>query len=286
MTSGTDAHMPHLKPSAYDLSGLIDPHIHTAPDVSPRRVTDLQAARQARAAGMRAILLKSHVTCTAGRAALASEAVPGVQVLGGLALNEPIGGLNPHAVDAALRLGARVIWMPTRDAARSRCAKGQEGGIQLLDREGSLVPQLDPILEQIRDAGAVLGTGHLSLPEIAALLARAQALGLPKIVVTHPESRSSRIPSQIQQELAREGIWFERCFLPVYNGQCSMDALAANIRVLGCASTLLSTDLGQRGSPTPVEGFRLYLSQLEQHGFAAPEIERMAGQTAAELLDL
>ena len=105
--------MPTRDVHTYDLTGLVDIHIHTAPDTVARRIDDLQAAREARAAGMRAILIKSHVTCTADRAAIVEKAVDGIRVLGGLALNEPVGGLNPHAVDAALRLGAKEIWMPT-----------------------------------------------------------------------------------------------------------------------------------------------------------------------------
>ena len=35
-----------------DLSGLIDMHVHTAPDVRPRRLDDVEAVRQAAEAGM------------------------------------------------------------------------------------------------------------------------------------------------------------------------------------------------------------------------------------------
>ena len=36
----------------YDLTNLIDMHIHTAPDVVPRCINDLQATQEARAAGI------------------------------------------------------------------------------------------------------------------------------------------------------------------------------------------------------------------------------------------
>ena len=181
--------MPPQHTDPYDLTGLIDLHIHTAPDVAPRRLDDLQAARDARAAGMRAILIKSHVTCTADRAAIAESAIDGIRVFGGLALNEPVGGLNPAAVEAALRLGAKAIWMPTHDAAHSRQVKGGSGGIAVLDRDGELVPTVGPILELIRDANALLCTGHISLAESIALIRLARQMGLRKILVTHPESQ-------------------------------------------------------------------------------------------------
>ena len=44
------------------VEGSIDFHIHTGPDVFPRLVNDIEAAQQAKAAKMKAILLKNHVT--------------------------------------------------------------------------------------------------------------------------------------------------------------------------------------------------------------------------------
>src|SRR3972149_4741245 len=93
-----------------DLTGTIDLHMHTAPDVGPRKLDDLEAARQAAARGMRAILLKSHVTPTADRAVLVERVVPEVRVFGGLVLNASIGGCNPAAVEAALRLRRAGMW--------------------------------------------------------------------------------------------------------------------------------------------------------------------------------
>ena len=99
---------------------MIDMHIHGSPDVRPRVLSDIEIARQAAAHGMAAILLKSHVTITADRAALVEEAVPGIRVFGGLALNHPVGGINPYAVEAALQLGAAQIWMPTISSSAQR----------------------------------------------------------------------------------------------------------------------------------------------------------------------
>jgi hypothetical protein len=47
------------------LPETVDIHIHTAPDIFPRWVTDLSAAQAAPEAGMAAIVLKSHSTDTA-----------------------------------------------------------------------------------------------------------------------------------------------------------------------------------------------------------------------------
>ncbi len=98
----------------YFLEGAIDLHVHSSPDVEPRRYDDIQLAGEAARMGMSAILIKSHQNSTVERAILVSKIVPQIRVFGGLVLNETVGGLNPAAVRLALTMGAKQIWMPTR----------------------------------------------------------------------------------------------------------------------------------------------------------------------------
>ena len=91
-----------------------------------RQVTDLQLARRCWDVGLAGFALKSHYVPTAERAAVLNEALNqgmepgGVRVLGALTLNASVGGLNPVAVEIAAREGARILWMPTLDAANHR----------------------------------------------------------------------------------------------------------------------------------------------------------------------
>ena len=98
------------------IQGSYDLHIHSGPDILPRKGNDLAFARRAAAAGMAGILVKSHFTSTADRATLVNEVVPGVTVYGSLSLNHSSGGINPIAVQTAGRSGARLVWFPTVDA--------------------------------------------------------------------------------------------------------------------------------------------------------------------------
>ena len=273
----------------YDLTGLIDIHIHSAPDVQARYGDDIHVARQAEEAGMRAILLKSHVTLTADRAAIAEKGVRELRVFGGLALNEPVGGLNPAAVEVAAKMGAKEIWMPTRSAAHVHRQEGKPGGISLLSGSGELLPEVYEILDLIGQADMILGTGHISPAESLALARAARKKGLRKILVTHPEAAFIRMPVELQASLAREGAYFERCFVdttPLMPSPVSLDEIAAAIRRVGVASTILSTDFGQADNPPPIEGMRCYLSALVSAGFKPAEICKMAGENPASLLDL
>jgi hypothetical protein len=277
-----------ISPEGVDIGGLIDMHIHTAPDVSPRSLDDFEAARQAAEAGMRAIVLKSHITLTADRAALAQALVPEVRVFGGLALNNAIGGLNPTAVETALQLGARVIWMPTISALNHALAHGGSSGIRIAPPGGELQPPLLNILDLIGQQDAILATGHLAVPEIQALVSAAQAAGVRRILVTHPEVPWVAMPASIQEELRSQGVYFERCFVSTTpgGGGVPLARIVADIRRVGVGSTVLATDLGQIENPLPVEGLRAYVAALLAEGLSEEDIRLMAGANPAWLLGL
>ena len=69
---------PPPPPVRSPIEGAIDFHVHSSPDVFGRSVTDIEAATLAKRMGLRAIVLKNHVTSTADRAALVREIVPGI----------------------------------------------------------------------------------------------------------------------------------------------------------------------------------------------------------------
>jgi hypothetical protein len=276
-----------MNPSEIDLNGAIDFHLHTAPDVRPRKLDDFEAARQAGARGMRAIVLKSHVTLTADRAAMAEKAVPGVRVFGGLALNAPAGGFNPAAVEMALQMGAAQIWMPTESAAAEPHPKPPPG-LSVLDGDG-LKPAVLDILHLIAEHNAILGTGHLPPNEIAALVPAARAAGVRKLVITHPEHPPVEMPPLMQEELRdRYGVLFERCLITTTlgHGRLPFAALAAVIRRLGPATTLIATDFGQPENPYPAEGLALYITHLLAEGFRPAEVAVMSQANPARLLEL
>jgi hypothetical protein len=270
-----------------DLTGLVDMHIHTAPDVRPRVVNDIEASRQAAEAGMRAIVFKSHVTCTADRAAIAETVVPGVHVFGSVTLNEAVGGLNPVAVEAALNLGARVVWMPTISARNHivRFDGRPPSGISLVTEDGELQPVLFDIFDLVKQHDAILGTAHVSVPEIVALVREARAAGVAKVVVTHPELPWVDVPVDVQEELRDLGAAFERCYVSSIDG-APFARIVAEIRRVGLDSTVLATDFGKSPLPPPVEGMRAYVAALLAEGFSERDIQLMAGENPSRLLGL
>jgi hypothetical protein len=269
-----------------ELDGVIDLHVHAGPDVRPRKMTGLELARAAHAAGMRGLVFKNHHAPTVVSAAVLREAVPGLEVFGGLALNESVGGLNPAAVAAALTMGAAVIWMPTLSAAHECAFRGQPGaGIRVLNGRGRLLEAVHEILRLIAAREAILGLGHLSFPEMTAVVQAGRSCGVRKILVNHPEINFLALSPAAQHELAGPGVYFERCYVRA-NSAVDWEGFAAGIRALGVETTVLATDLGQPDNPDPITGLREMLRELARRDFTRQELEIMACRNPAALLGL
>ena len=275
---------------------MFDPHIHASPDLIKRCMDDIDVARTAASAGMRGVLIKSHVESTVGRAYLTQkilrqEGASDFRVLGGLVLNHETGGLNPAAVEASLSMGAAEIWMPTLSAAHNFAVKGKDhkNGIAIL-QDGKLPPEMYEILSLIAEKNAVLGTGHLSVEEITILVREAKKQGVKKILITHPDSPTSGIPIDVQIELKTMGAFFERCYLPVaLEAEVSekiFKTIVSAIRSVGIGATVLATDLGRANLLDPVRGMSLFLERLSKERFSDRELLQMGGETIWNLFGL
>jgi hypothetical protein len=97
------AQMPTLV-AANPLVGMIDMHVHAAPDTASRSVHDIDLALKAREMGMRGVVTKNHEFITNDRAYLTRQVVPGIEVFGGITLNQSVGGINPVAVDNMMNI--------------------------------------------------------------------------------------------------------------------------------------------------------------------------------------
>ena len=286
------------------LHGAIDLHTHSAPSFFDRLLDDVGLAEQARAAGMRAVLYKAHEQDTTGRAALVRRAVPGIEAFGGVVLNHAVGGLNPAAVDASIKLGGRMVWMPTMAAQHHVAffggshfgtrmkgktpAAGPAPGLTVLDGADGLRPEVREILELIAAAGICLSTGHLSLAEIQTLIPAARAAGITRILVTHPDLALSGIGVADQKALADAGAILEKdvnTLGPPWHST-TIEVMIHSIREVGPARCVLATDYGQLHSPAPVEGLRIFVQLCLEQGISEAEIRTMVAENPARLLGL
>jgi len=276
-----------------DISGAIDLHCHFGPDAHRERsVTALEAAAQARDAGHAGVLLKSHTEPTAQLARIVGEAVPGIAVYGGVCCDHEIGGLNPAAVETALRLGGRVVWLPTlssrQDVENGVAARlGIPGpGLTVVDDDGDLLPATREIAALCRDHAAVLATGHISAAEH---LAVARELGRDqRVLVTHAmeELVGPKLNPTELAELAELGAWIELCALTCVGALASRPVadLAAAVHQVGPDRCTLASDYGQALNAAPVDGLQQFADQLEAEGLTADAIRTMVVENPATLV--
>ena len=159
--------------SARTLAGTIDIHLHSDPDNTPRSVDAIDAAKLARARGMRAIVLKNHYDPTGGLAYIVRKAVPGIEVFGGIDLNLTVGGMNAVAVEHMTQVSGgwgRFVWMSTFDAENQVRYSKENRPFVATSRNGELLPVVKQVIAVIANHVLVLGTGHVSPAEALMLL--------------------------------------------------------------------------------------------------------------------
>lgn len=281
------------------LQGAIDTHIHTAPDIYPRSVTVVEAAQNGQAAGMRAILVKSHCTDTSDRAELTRQ-LTGFPVFGGVVLNYPVGGLNIHAVRESIRQGAKQIWMPST-SARSFLQEAESvphlaktlplgvEGITILQKNGQLVPEIKPILALIAEHDIALASSHVYPAEALVLLKAAREAGIRRITITHPHASFLGYTVEQMIEMARMGGLLEFHFAfttKAVRDPLSVADLAKNIRAIGPDHCILATDGGQAVNPPPHEMLRLFIAGMLEAGFSEDEIQTMTKRNPGWILGL
>ena len=272
------------------LSGAFDMHIHTSPDVGPRKLSDIGLAERLRAAGMGGALLKCHSGDTAPRAAVLNELFPDLHFAGGVVLNRQAGGLNPYAVEACGRMGGRFVWFPTMDSLSYQLyqkSKGADpdltGRILLLDDNGELKREALNVLEAAARYDMTAATGHVSAEEGMAVVRAARSMGVDA-VLTHADLPSNAYSDEQQKEAVRLGACIEHCYFTSYYKRVPIEEIARQIRVSGCGSVYLSTDFGQPASPFSDEGIEAYAGELEALGFTPGELSLMFREVPARLL--
>jgi hypothetical protein len=227
------------------LRGALDIHVHAGPHLfsSPRRVDPFEAAREARDAGMRAIVYMDVFEISSGTAWLvnrqlaredaATDTPPPApfHTYGGIILNTIYDGTNPRAVQTALEygdgakfvsFGAHSTWF--KASTEGRIVDGEPRLFQDLDPsfaarelartiripvDGPVGSELDAILGLIAERPeVVLLTGHVSGPEALRLVDLARRYGIGRVLVSGLAVEELTLDQQ--REVVDKGALLER----------------------------------------------------------------------------
>lgn len=290
------------------LRGSIDLHCHSGPSVMRRYFDHIEALEEAASVGIRAMLLKDHCYPVTPVTELLNKHFShhGVELLSGVPLNNPVGGLNLHAVDHGIRLGARLVWMPTYCAAnhiRYHAAHAEfvdqfpktdrltipPSPITILDEAGKLKQEVLPILDLIAEADVVLSSGHLNISEIWVLFEEAKKRGIKRLLCNHPTFIIGANVDDVRR-LAGMGVYVEHssCMFTPGNKYAFFDPqqLQGLISAAGIERTILGSDLGVFDGFKLVEGSRAVIEVLLDLGYSEDDVRRLTRTNAAELIGI
>ena len=290
------------------LEGAYDIHVHAAPELFPRIGDSADLARAARDAGMAGLVFKAHHEPTVTRAHSTSLFVPGIDLYGGVVLNEFVGGINPFAVAAALHQGARIVWGPTMHAAHhvDSLGKGTYGvghmtlapelaspGLTVRDEEGRLLESMREIIRLAKAFDTTVATGHLGPEDVRALVLGCEEDGV-RCLLTHVFFLDKS--EEFLLEMGRHGALFEvsaslafpmeHFMLRHHGGGMQLEWVAALVSKVGADRVVISSDCGQIHNAQPVEALRAFLNALKAVGVSETEISTMIRDTPKVVLGL
>jgi Family of unknown function (DUF6282) len=286
------------------LVGAVDLHCHSGPAAMPRILDHHEALMDCAAAKFSALLYKDHFYLGVSHAMILQKLFPesGVKLFSGIALNNASGGINPHAVNHAINIGAKIVWLPTLSAANHLAALSGEAKtfpktsgkmldptpLSAMDQNGKLSDETKQVLDLIAEGDIILAGGHLPAAELHVVFAEAKQRGVKKMLVNHPTYIVGCSDEDIRQLVAL-GVYMEHSICMFVEGKAHKygpDKLAHLIEVAGVDHTVLCSDLGLQGSPRPIEGYRQIVRQLLDLQFSEADIRTMTSRNAAKLLNL
>lgn len=265
------------------IKGAYDLHTHSAPSHVLRDLDDFELLREADALGMAGVMIKSHYDPTPGRAFIANK-YAGAKVTkayGAIALNWPVGGINPYAVEAAAKMGAILAWMPTKDSQNCLTFGTMDGdifqrpGVSIYDKDGKILPSVYDVIDVIKKYDIYLATGHLSAKESIELC----KIGCEqncKMILTHPDWNRTIVPLETQLQLSKMGVIVEKVWINVVEKDVSLAAFVDSMHQIGTEHIYLVTDRGQKGQKHPTTAFLDCMEALLDNGITEQDILNMS----------
>jgi Family of unknown function (DUF6282) len=268
------------------LHGAWDLHCHCYPELTlehKARLDDNDLIAALVSASMAGVLLKSHFWPTPTRAYYLQQANPSVRVLSSITLNQLVGGLDPLAIEAAARLGARMVEFPTWSSQNDQERKGVSNIVRNLmplrgadDRQGIVVaekgrlrPEAEDVLDIAKEFSLLVCTGNISPEESLAVCAGVRDRGL-RAIFTHPLSGTIRASIEEMHAAADLGAYIEFTCLHMRNPNhpVAPAKMAEMIAQIGPERCIVTTDsFGPMVPPMP-DFLEFGLLQLHKGGLS------------------
>ncbi len=276
------------------LQGAVDFLIESAPDVQARYAGCLELARQARDAGLRAIVLLDDLTQTIHKAYYVNRYVEGIQALGGITLNRTAGGYDVRTVEFACRLGARVVRLATCDARGagpqepSSFGQAVEPLTLLNEKRTDLLPVAKKILDIMARHRVVILTGGIDAQEALAVARYCKEIGCTRLVVGGVNALLDQYTDDVLGRLLRYGASMSLSHANLTPGRARQDPreCARLVDKFGPNAIVLESGLGSVENVSPSEGLRCFCHYLAKCGVSTDYVDLMVKRNPARLLGL
>ena len=192
-------------------------------------------------------------------------------------------------METSLKLGAKVIWLPTNTAENHYRKNGKDSSTGVVvTRDGKAVDELQDIFALVKQYNAVLATGHIGAEECFPVVEAARVAGVEKIVITHPEFWVVGMTPEQQADIVRKyDVLLESVYAQPVNGSYKInipDNIAA-MKAIGPEHFVLSTDSGQTVNPYWYESYTTYFKAVSE-AFTPEQVRKMTHDNPAWLLDI
>jgi hypothetical protein len=230
------------------------------------------------------------------------KVVPGIEVFGGIVLNNAVGGINPAAVEWMHRFyGSRgkVVWLPTFESDKHVKTFGKPDAKGLVVAPGGKVtPEMEAVLKIIARENLLLATGHVHPEEVIAVVKRGKELGVKNMIITHALTNVPGLTWDQAKEVTRNGAVLEVCYLQFQAGpnapleflkhwnQVGAKHVAQAIKEVGVQNIVVSTDLGQSANMNHPDGVETAIGAMKREGISDGDIDWMMRRNPARLLGL
>lgn len=273
----------------------IDLHFHIGPEIVPRKFNNVNQLIQSINGRIKGIVLKNHFYSTTPFIK-EIKCPKNLLLIGSVVLNNYAGGLNPEAIYSASVLSntSIIVWFPTINAKnfldktkfeiapewvnktnfKPRFAKDIKD-IFILDKNRNLNQKSIEVLKAIKNTKSILATGHISTDESIKLTDKALNMGIKKIIITHPIYQKINMSIKDQIYLAKKGCFIESCYSMYSIDKISIKKITYQIKKVGPKNIILSSDVGQKFSPSSSEALLIFSKLLIKEGITLENLNQM-----------
>ena len=271
------------------ISQAYDLHFHIGPEIIPRKFDNLLDLDESERGNIRGIALKNHFYPTSPLINQFNNKLK-LDYIGGLVLNNFVGGLNEETIYASTLISNKpiIVWFPTINAENFLRNSEYEIPEEWVNNKKFIARSstktevakltgydMNKVLKTIKETGSILATGHISVKESVNLIDKTINIGIKKIIITHPIYQKINMSINDQIYLAKKGCFIESCYSMYSIDKIPISKIAYQIKEIGPKNIILSSDVGQTFSPSPSKALFLFSKLLIREGITLENLNQM-----------